>query len=183
LKPNCISAYIPNFGANLGSALLSNESSPAKMPRMGASHFLDDPVKQVSNLDIRFGPLGYLDRKYAFRLSRANTNNKHSENLDADTTAVAFMTNGTGPLVICEPPCFIDNCSKRRKMPLVEHVTLELDGKKLDLKKHLPSVVEVGGPFCTVISASVGKGSHILRISTAVADPDHVMFSHVIPFS
>ncbi|CAB9512449.1 expressed unknown protein [Seminavis robusta] len=185
LKPNCITSYIPNLGPDLASAILSNETSPASMPQKGASHFLNDPQKQISNLDVRFGPLGYRDRKFGYHLKQAKKKNRKdtSEPEGASTTGIGFTSSGPGPLVLCEPPCFIDSCSKRRRMPLLEYVTLELDGTKLDTAKKLPWAVEVGGPFCKVIAASVAKGSHILRISTAVEDPDHVMFSHLIPFS
>jgi len=43
--------------------------------------------------------------------------------------------------------------------------------------------VEVAGKFCTVVAKFIAKGDHILRITTNVTNPEHVMFSHVISFS
>ena len=183
LAPNCMTAFVPNLGPDLGNAIVTDDKEPK--PRKGASHFLDDPIKQIRNLDVRMAPLGYIDRKYGYRLSVNDAKKKHKkkeEDLDAATTTIAFSMTGSGPLVLCEPPCFIDSCSKNRKMPFVDYVTFELDGERLE-KHKLPQAVEVGGPFCKVIAGSVSKGDHTLRLSTTVVSPEHIMFSAVISFS
>ena len=185
LVPTCITSYVPNLGLDLGAAIVPELTSPVDMPRKGASHFADDPEHQIQNLDLRLSPLGYIDRKFAYHLSAqgGKKQTQKTEHWDASTTAVSFSMTGPGPIVLCEPPCFIDACSKNRKRPLVNFATLELDGVKLELPKHPPSVVEVGGPFCKVIVTSAEAGNHSLRITTKVAAPEHVMFSHVITFS
>lgn len=185
LEPKCMTSYVPNLGLHLGDAIVAHENEIR--PRKGASHFADDPAFQIRNLDIRFAPLGYVDRKFAYRLSVNDDNKKHrqkeADEPDASSVIFAFSTVGAGPLVICEPPCFIDSCSKNRKMPIVDHITLELDGQPVDNKAKIPQPAEVGGPFCKVVSASVPAGEHTLRIFTSVVSPAHVMISHVIPFS
>ena len=187
MVPTCLSSYVPNIGRSLGPAILSNETSPVSMPRMGACHFANDPDFQVRNLDRRFGPLGWDDRKYAYRLAKEDITQvgkpKYKGPLDAERTAIAFNTTHPGPLVLCEPPCFIDECSPKRMRPFVKHVTLELDGQVLPTPKGPPSETEVGGMFCRVISKGVPAGDHILRMSTEVVFPDHVMFSHLVYFA
>ena len=182
VAPHCMSAFLPNLGLELGDFIVTSESEIR--PRKGAAHFLDDPDTQIRNLDTRFGPLGYIDRKYAYRLSVKDDKKKHKneDTPDAATMRITFSMSGAGPLVVCEPPCFIDSCSKHRKMPMASFITLELDGQLLDTS-HVPHAVEVGGPFCKVVSGSVAAGDHILRISTSVVNPDYVMISHIIPFS
>jgi hypothetical protein len=183
VAPHCMTSYVPNLGMDLGDAIVTRENEVR--PRKGASHFADDPAFQIRNLDTRFAPLGYIDRKFAYRLAvnddKKKKRKKEEDTPDASEVSIAFSMVGEGPLVLCEPPCFIDECSKHRMRPLGDYVTLELDGRNLD-KKNLPKALEVGGPFCTVISASVPKGKHILRISTSVVSPEHVMISHLIPF-
>ena len=56
-------------------------------------------------------------------------------------------------------------------MPMASFITVELDGQLLDTS-HVPNAVEVGAPFCKVVSGSVPAGDHILRISTSVVNPD-----------
>mmetsp|Transcript_23913 Transcript_23913/g.41983 ORF Transcript_23913/g.41983 Transcript_23913/m.41983 type:complete len:227 (-) Transcript_23913:27-707(-) len=181
--PTCITSYIPNPGVDLGSAIISNTSSPISMPRLGASHYANNPSFQIKNLENRFAPLGYRDRKFAYRLAYEPTNKKKKE--DASTATMAFTMIESGPVVVCEPPCFIDECPPKRKMPLIDHVTLVLDGTQiLDPSfGRISSPIEVGGKFCNVVSKSVAKGYHTLQISTNVTAPEHVMFSHVITFS
>ena len=184
LTPTCFTSYVPNFGLDLGAAIVPEETSPVSMPRKGASHFADDPDFQIENIDQRYSPLGYIDRKFAYHLSAEDTENKaQTKHMDASTTVVSFPMSGPGPVVLCEPPCFIDACSKHRMKPIVKYVTLELDGEKLEVPQYPPAVVEVGGPFCRVITPSAKAGHHNLRITSRVAAPEHVMFSHVITFS
>jgi len=151
------------------------------MPRLGASHYVNNPSVQLNDLEKRFAPLGYMDRKFAYRLAAEKGNKKKTE--DASTTAIAFTAKSNGPLVVCEPPCFIDECSKKRKMPLLDYATLWLDRKEKLVATGHPSAVEVAGKFCTVVAKFIAKGDHILRITTNVTNPEHVMFSHVISFS
>jgi len=101
------------------------------MPRLGASHCVNNPSVQLNDLEKRFAPLGHKDRKFAYRLAAEKGNKKKKE--DASTTAIAFTAKGNGPLVVCEPPCFLDECSKNRKMPLLDYATLWLDRKGLGL--------------------------------------------------
>jgi hypothetical protein len=185
--PTCATSYIPNRGLQLSKSILTED---ARMPLMGASHFANRAVVQVNDLERRFAPLGYIDRKYAYRLAREpddeHKKKKKYDEIDVSTAAVKFTAGGNnGPLVLCEPPCFIDECSKKRKMPLNDYITLELDGNIISLSKSKqnPWGVEAGGKFCTVIASSIAKGDHVLRITTNVTTPDHVMFSHLISFS
>ncbi|CAB9520514.1 expressed unknown protein [Seminavis robusta] len=193
LKPTCLSTYVPNIGHKLGPAILSNETFPASMPRLGACHYAHNPEFAVRNLNRRFGPLGWDDRKYAFRLAKEDpkevekkkkkkAKGEQVDDEDASSTAIGFVTDGPGPLVLCEPPCFIDECSPKRKRPLVKHVTLNLDGTDLQTPNGPPPETEVGGMFCRVIAKQVPAGRHMLRISTEAVAPDHVMFSHLISF-
>ena len=157
------------------------------MPRLGACHYAQNPAFAIKNLNTRFAPLGYMDRKYAYRLAAGDWKKRgkkdDDQGVDASTTAIAFHMTGPGPVVLCEPPCFIDECSPKRKMPLVNHVTLELDGTVLSAPKGPPPQTEVGGRFCRMIAKSVGAGEHTLRMTTNVVFPDHVMFSQLVSFS
>ena len=182
LTPTCMTSYIPNLGPDLGAAIVSEATSPLNTPRKGASHFADDPDFQIKNIDERFSPLGYIDRKFAYHLS-AKGNSSGNGHIDASTTTLSFHMSGPGPIVLCEPPCFIDHCSKHRMRPLVKYVTIELDGDKIEVPHHPPSIVEVGGPFCRVVTTSAKAGEHNLRITSLVAAPEHVMFSHLVTFS
>ena len=159
-----------------------------------AGHFADDPDFQLQNLEKQFAPLGYVDRKFAYRLAVDDGIPKmkvvggnitdEEEDHDAARVDISFSTDGSGPIVLCEPPCFSDVCSKQRKMPMVRHVILELDNVILEVpNKDLPVAAEVGGPYCKTIAASVPAGDHTLRIITDVKAPQHVMFSHLIAFS
>lgn len=187
MVPTCLSSYVPNIGRALGPAFLSNETFPVSTPRIGACHFAQDPDFQIRNLDKRFAPLGWNDRKFAYRLAKHDPNqkpkNKDKSPLDAERTAIGFNTTHPGPLVLCEPPCFIDECSPKRMKPFVQHVTLELDGQVLPTPRAPPLQTEVGGMFCRIISKLVPAGDHILRMSTEVVFPNHVMFSHLITFA
>ena len=190
-----MTSYVPNLGPDLMSSMVtSNETFPPLVtPRKGAAHFADDPEFQLENLEKRFAPLGYVDRKFAYRLAvddgikkmKMIGGNMTEEEEEEDTASsdIVFSMSGSGPLVLCEPPCLTDTCSKKRLMPLVNHVTLELDGVALELPRDLPVAVEVGGPFCKTIAESVPEGEHTLRILTSAKAPAHVMFSHLIAFS
>ncbi|CAB9509029.1 expressed unknown protein [Seminavis robusta] len=200
--PNCITSYLPNLGLELKDAIQHSEEgdntfAPADpMPRLGGAHFADDPEWAVDNLEKRNLPLGYTDRKHAYRLSlgdgtkrlRPGANkNATEEELeyepeDAATASVAFTSNGNGPVVLCEPPCFIDSCAKRRRMPMFQHVILELDGQQLEVPSIQKPPVEVSGALCKIIADEVSEGSHVLRITTMTKYPFHVLFSHVIAF-
>jgi hypothetical protein len=200
-NPTCVTSYLPNLGLDLKDAIKHNRneenaSLPINpMPRLGAAHFADDPEFAVQNLEKRFAPLGYIDRKYAYRLSAGSGTkrlrpgaipNVTKEELayepeDASSADITFTTNSVGPLVLCEPPCFGDNCSKRRKMPILKHVALHLDGEEIESDDPRPPM-EVGGAMCGVIAEEVSAGDHILRITTMARYPYHILFSHVISF-
>jgi len=194
--PTCMTSYFPNLGPDLMSTIVTNNETfpPMAMPRKGAAHFADDPEFQLQNLEKQFAPLGYEDRKFAYRLAvddgiakmkmvGGNMTDEEEEE-DVARSDILFSTTGSGPLVLCEPPCLAGVCSKQRKMPLIKFVTLELDGVALETPVDLPVVaIEVGGPFCKTIAASVPEGDHTLRIFTSVQAPFHVMFSGLIAFS
>lgn len=192
--PTCMTSYLPNLGQSLSNVLLSNNGTypPATIPRMGAAHFADNPEWAVDNLEKRDAPLGYADRKYAYRLTEPGQPipivvdgnvTEEFEPEDSATSDIAFVMNGEGTLVLCEPPCFMGICSKMRRMPLVTHVTMELDGEKLELTPDLPSAVEANGPFCKTIATNVTTGDHILRLTAITKAPHYTMFSHLITFS
>ena len=158
------------------------------MPRLGACHYAHNPSFAIKNLNTRFKPLGYVDRKYALRLAADNGQPRgakdNDQGFDASTTSIAFNMTGPGPVVLCEPPCFITSeCSPKRKMPLVNHISMELDGVSLKSPKDAPAQTEVGGKFCRIIAKSVDAGEHILRMTTTAVYPDHVMFSQLVSFS
>jgi hypothetical protein len=194
--PTCITSYLPNLGLDLKDAIKHNRDeglSMNPMPRLGAAHFGDDPEWVVANLEKRFAPLGYIDRKYAYRLSVGSgtkrlrpgadpnvTGDLAYEPEDASSVDIFFTTNGVGSLVLCEPPC-LDHCSKQRKMPILKHVTLELDGNEIESDDPRPPI-EASGATCGVIAENVPMGEHILRISSMAKYPNHVLFSHVISF-
>lgn len=186
--PSCLTSYLPNLGGDLSKAIIANETSPVAIPRLGACHYAHNPSFAVQNLNTRFAPLGYVDRKYALRLAADNGKPRgkkdNDQGVDASSTAIAFSMTGPGQVVLCEPPCFITSeCSPKRKMPLVNHVSMELDGRPLPVPNGAPSQIEVGGKFCRMIAKSVGAGKHILRLTTSAVYPDHVMFSHLVSFS
>lgn len=191
--PTCRTSYLPNLGENLVNVMLSNNDTfpPASIPRMGAAHFADNPEWAVDNLEKRFAPFGYVDRKYAYRLTEGKPTpiivdgnaTGEFEPEDSSTADIAFTMEGEGPVVLCEPPCFMGICSKMRRMPLVTHATMELDGEKLELTPDLPTAVEAGGPFCKTIADHVKPGEHILRLTALTKAPHYTMFSHLITFS
>lgn len=191
--PTCMTTYQPNLGLSLSSSLLSNNNTfpPATIPRMGASHFADNPEFAVENLEKRDAPLGYVDRKFAYRLTEPvptpiyvnGSKTDEFEPEDSATADISFFMNGEGPVVLCEPPCFMDRCPQMRRMPLVTHVTMELDGNALELPQDLPTALEAGGPFCKTIAEKVQPGEHILRLTANTKAPHFSMFSHLIAFS
>lgn len=188
LVPSCLTSYLPSLSGELSNAIVNNKTSPGPVPRLGACHYAHNPIFAVKNLNTRFAPLGYVDRKYALRLAADNGKPKgkhdNDQGFDASTTAIAFNMTGTGPVVLCEPPCFITSeCSPKRKMPLVNHISMELDGAILTTPKGAPAQTEVGGKFCRIIASSVDAGEHILRMTTSAIYPDHVMFSQLVSFS
>ena len=201
MVPTCMTSYLPNLGLDLGKAFVTQETAPMEVqkPVLGACHYMHKASISIRNLDSRFEPFGYIDRKYAYRLASPDKEHPNrrdkNEPLDASKTAIDFVLqqntlngNELGSLVLCEPPCFIDECSPKRKRPFVNHVTLELDGKPLVSPKGPPAQIEVGGQFCRVIAkSSVGPGQHRLVIATKedgdVVAPNHVMISHLISFS
>lgn len=197
-----MTSYLPNLGPTLKDAIQPDpENEDPTLPRMGVAHFGDDPEWAVQNIDKRMVPLGYVDRKYAYRLSMGTDgtkrlrppeyrldgtppNEKVYEPPDASSVDLVFTSAGPGPLVLCEPPCFSDNCAKLRRMPMIQHVSLELDGAELKVPNHeKTSPAEVTGVFCKIIATEVSEGNHLLRIKTLTKYPYYVMISHVISFS
>lgn len=164
---------------------------PAVIPRMGAAHFADNPEFAVANLEKRFAPLGYVDRKYGYRLTEdkptpividGNATGEF-EPTDSPTAEIAFVMEGEGPVVLCEPPCFMDRCSQMRRMPLIPHITMQLDGEPLEVSPELPHATEANGPFCKTVADNVQPGKHTLKLTAITKAPHYTMFSHVITFS
>lgn len=212
--PTCMTSYEPNLGLKLGEALVETEvalgsGGSKQIPLKGAAHYANKASFQVKDIDRRAVPFGYIDRKYAYHLAvpgnadkrkKKRQKNKDEEEEEVPSATISFTVpkhekvnnkGGGGLVVLCEPPCYIDSCTKRQKKPLLDYVTLELDGNDITRSneskqrkgKRIPSAVEVGGKFCSVIAKSIPAGDHLLRISTNVTYPDYVMFSHLITFT
>jgi hypothetical protein len=191
--PTCMTSYVPNLGKSLSSVMLQNNETfpPESIPRMGAAHFADNPEWAVENWEKRDAPFGYVDRKYAYRLTENvptpiwvdGNKTDEFEPSDSATADISFIMHGEGPVVLCEPPCFMGICSKMRRMPMVTHVNMELDGEKLELTPDLPTSIETSGPFCRTVANKVPPGEHILRLTAITKAPHYSMFSHLITFS
>ena len=173
--PACITSYEPNLGLKLSDHLVSGvspQSDETTATQLSIAHHWGDPKLALNDIESRFVPLGYIDRKFGYRLSVAEN--------DSPVVAISFESRG-GPLVLCEPPCFVDECPSKRNMPLIDYVTLELDGTGLpDIKNRQPSI-EVGH-FCALVAEKVSVGKHLLRLMTNTTGPNFVMFSHLISF-
>jgi hypothetical protein len=112
-----------------------------------------------------------LDIKFGYRLANGKE--------DSPAVEIAFQSTSGGPLVVCEPPCFVDECPSKRKIPLLQNATITIDTMEVKpLDKQFPEV----GKFCAVLQEAVSVGDHILRISTSVVAPEFAMVSHVISF-
>jgi hypothetical protein len=171
-KPQCVTSYEPNLGRKLGAQLIETKSPGSRLlPRLGISHYTNNPAFALNDIEERSAPLGYIDRKFGYRLSLGKE--------DASTALIAFTSETGGPLILCEPPCFVDECPPKRMMPLTDHVIIQVDGQVVS--KRGRASVEVGR-FCVNVMDTLPPGEHRLLLTTNLTSREFVMFSHVISF-
>ncbi len=191
--PLCITSYEPNLGLRLQDHLhlpAKSVSGNDSHIRLGTAHYGNNPDFQLKDVENRYAPLGYMDRKFGYVLKGRKDKTRIKAVMEDDNTGlpfvdISFQSKGDGsPLILCEPPCFIDQCPTKRVMPIIQNVTISIDerevvyGKEYEQLSRLPEI----GKYCYLIQRDVAKGNHILRIATDIKDPYFVMFSHVISF-